>query len=338
METTTYVKDLEAIAKKYDYWDNSKSPYAFLVGYENDSQPGVVQKFLTKRMKGGTTFRECVQKMLNSCDPDIIIVEEFTGVKGVALNNYPTRIRVSDEKSNANMAMERRSQPLQSTQAVVENVFEGLGGIEGFEGIKNGLGALLTVERERHTRDMMIDRLNYEQKFREMEVASKMERLTEKLEILQLKNNELEAKLKKAELAVATLEDENEELELENEKYKPNKMLKDVGIGALTNVAMQLATKSPALRGLLGIDEEPVEPAKPQPSMGGNVGVKMDESNLTDGQKIALRTVNDIAEALITWPIPHLERFIKMMAFVEDNEERQLEMLEYITEQIEEGN
>lgn len=330
--------EIEAIAKKYDFWDNSKSPYAFLVGYENDTQPGVVNKFLTKRMKGGNAFRECVQKMLNSFNPDVIVVEEFTGIKGNQLNNYPTRVRVTDEKKAQQYGMEVKQQAF-SAQAVVDNVFDGLGGIEGFEGIKNGIGALLTVERERHTKDMMIDRLTWEHKFRDMENAQKMERLSDTIEQLKSNNKALEERLAKANNQIAELEDENETLVEENDKYKPNKMIKDVGISALTNVAMQLSTKSPVLRGLLGIEDEPTKDTTPTPQQPvGSVGVQMDESNLTEGQRIALKTINDIAQALTTWPIPHLERFIKMMAFVEDNEERQLEMMEYITEQIEDGN
>jgi hypothetical protein len=149
----------------------------------------------------------------------------------------------------------------------------------------------------------------------------------------------MQERLSKANNQIAELEDENDTLLEENEKYKPNKMIKDVGISALTNVAMQLSTKSPVLRGLLGIEDEPANntAAAPQEPVNG-VGLKVDESNLTEGQRIALRTINDIAQALSTWPIPHLERFIKMMAFVEDSEERQLDLLEYMKEQIEDGN
>jgi len=112
-------------------------------------------------------------------------------------------------------------------------------------------------------------------------------------------------------------------------------MFKEVGINALTNVAMQLATKSPSLRGILGLEDEPTGNQTPTaPANAANL-IDVDESTLSEGQKKTMAAIKDIAQALTTWPVPHLERFIKIMAFIEDNEERQLDLVDYIKEQIE---
>jgi hypothetical protein len=331
-----YLKEIEAIAKKFDYWDDSKSPYAFLVSYENDSSPGVSHKFITKRMKGGNAFRECVAKMLNNFTPDVIIVEEFTGVKGNPLSQYPVRIRLSDDNKDGNLPSQYAKNPVPQVSAL-DNVFEGLSGIEGFEGVKSGLGALLAFERERNTKDMMIDRLNYDQKFREFEMKAQVEKLEEQISRLSTENTHLKSQVNNHLAEIEGLEQENEELKSENEKYKPNKLIKDVGIGALTNVAMQLATKSPVLKGLLGLDEETAEtPSSPSSSSVGFV--QMDDSTLTESQKQIKRAINEIAQALTTWPVSHIDRFTKIMAYVEDNEERQVDLIEYINESLEQEN
>jgi len=328
-----YMKEIEAIAKKFDYWDESKSPYAFLVSYENDNNAGVTSKFITKRMKGGNAFRECIQKMIHNFTPDVIIIEEFTGVKGNALSQYPTRIRTREGNTNA-VPIHQMEQPRIQQQSI-ESMFEGLSGLEGFEGVKNGLGAILAFERERHTKDMMIDRLTYDQKFREMEMKNEMAKLQERVELLSRQNDELSSSLKHSKEQIGSLEDENDELREENERYKPHKMFKEVGINALTNVAMQLATKSPSLRGILGLEDEPTGNQTPTaPANAANL-IDVDESTLSEGQKKTMAAIKDIAQALTTWPVPHLERFIKIMAFIEDNEERQLDLVDYIKEQIE---
>jgi hypothetical protein len=180
----------------------------------------------------------------------------------------------------------------------------------------------------------MIDRLTYDQKFREMEMKNEMVKLQEKLEALVKYNDTLVNELKASSTQIGQLEDENDELREESERYKPNKMIKDVGISALTNVAMQLATKSTTLRGLLGITDEPADQPPSTASTSTKNLIDVDESTLTEGQKKTMAAIRDIAQALTTWPVPHIERFIKIMAFIEDNEERQLDMVEYISEQI----
>ncbi|PRY97735.1 hypothetical protein BY457_11115 [Marinilabilia salmonicolor] len=321
-----YLKEIESIARKYDYWDEAKSPYAFLVSYENDANPGIAHKFITKRMKGGTLFRECINKMMNNFTPDVIIIDEFTGIKGNALSNYPLRIRVSDEPApggtTANMPM---MQPIVAPSAI-DNVFEGLSGIEGFEGVKNGLGALLAFERERHTKDMMIDRLNYDRKFTELELKNHISALEEKLEKLTTENRELDDDLRQTRLSLESLETANEELKEENEQYKPNRLIKDVGIGAITNIAMQLATKSPILKGLLGIDED-----VNQSTSGPNQSQSKVESQITEATPKD-NTIREISEVLSTWTDASIEHLIHVMVFMENNPEGQLELLELINE------
>ena len=319
-----YLKEIEAIAKKYDYWDEAKSPYAFLVSYENDSNPGIAHKFITKRMKGGTLFRECINKMMNNFTPDVIIIDEFTGIKGNALSNYPLRIRVSDEPApggtTTNMPM---MQPMVAPSAI-DNVFEGLSGIEGFEGVKNGLGALLAFERERHTKDMMIDRLNYDRKFTELELKNHISALEEKLEKLTTENRELDDDLRQTRQSLESLETANEELKEENEQYKPNRLIKDVGIGAITNIAMQLATKSPMLKGLLGIDED-MNVAVP---VAGQSMSKTEAPPIDSTPKA--NTIREISQVLSTWPEASIDHLIHVMAYMENNVEGQLELLEII--------
>lgn len=321
-----YLKEIESIARKYDYWDEAKSPYAFLVSYENDANPGIAHKFITKRMKGGTLFRECINKMMNNFTPDVIIIDEFTGIKGNALSNYPLRIRVSDEpapgSTTANMPM---MQPMVAPSAI-DNVFEGLSGIEGFEGVKNGLGALLAFERERHTKDMMIDRLNYDRKFTELELKNHISALEEKLEKLTTENRELDDDLRQTRQSLESLETANEELKEENEQYKPNRLIKDVGIGAITNIAMQLATKSPMLKGLLGIDED-----VNQSTSGPNQSQSKVESQITEATPKD-NTIREISQVLSTWADASIEHLIHVMAFMENNPEGQLELLELINE------
>jgi hypothetical protein len=321
-----YLKEIESIARKYDYWDEAKSPYAFLVSYENDSNPGIAHKFITKRMKGGTLFRECINKMMNNFTPDVIIIDEFTGIKGNALSNYPLRIRVSDEPApggtTANMPM---MQPIVAPSAI-DNVFEGLSGIEGFEGVKNGLGALLAFERERHTKDMMIDRLNYDRKFTELELKNHISALEEKLEKLTTENRELDDDLRQTRLSLESLETANEELKEENEQYKPNRLIKDVGIGAITNIAMQLATKSPMLKGLLGIDEDVNQSIHGPIQSQSKVESPMAEATPKDN------TIREISEVLSTWTDASIEHLIHVMVFMENNPEGQLELLELINE------
>jgi hypothetical protein len=321
-----YLKEIESIARKYDYWDEAKSPYAFLVSYENDSNPGIAHKFITKRMKGGTLFRECINKMMNNFTPDVIIIDEFTGIKGNALSNYPLRIRVSDEPApggtTTNMPM---MQPMVAPSAI-DNVFEGLSGIEGFEGVKNGLGALLAFERERHTKDMMIDRLNYDRKFTELELKNHISALEEKLEKLTTENRELDDDLRQTRQSLESLETANEELKEENEQYKPNRLIKDVGIGAITNIAMQLATKSPMLKGLLGIDEDANQSIHGQVQSQSKVESLMAEATPKDN------AIREISQVLSTWADASIEHLIHVMAFMENNPEGQLELLELINE------
>jgi hypothetical protein len=328
-----YLKEIEAIAKKYDYWDESKSPYAFLVSYENDTNPGVAHKFITKRMKGGSTFRECVNKMITNFSPDVIVIDEYTGIKGNPLSQYPQRIRLSEESNQVPVPTPYQDNRPMAPTGLIDNVFDGLSGIEGFEGVKNGLGALLAFERERHTKDMMIDRLNYDRKFHEMEMKTQLSNVEERLERLVAENKQLNDELQQTRKTLESLEDANDELMLENEQYKPNKLIKEVGISTLTNVAMQLATKSPMLKGLLGIEDEPV--AQPKSAQNQTIDfVKADESQLNEQQRQTLKIVNEVANSLVTWPAEHINRFINIMAFIEDNEERQVELIQFINEQL----
>lgn len=327
-----YLKEIEAIAKKYDYWDEAKSPYAFLVSYENDSNPGVAHKFITKRMKGGSAFRECVGKMISNFSPDVIVIDEYTGIKGNSLNQYPIRIRLSEENGPMPLPAQIHEQRPVVPQGVIDNVFEGLSGIEGFEGVKNGLGALLAFERERHTKDMMIDRLNYDRKFQEMEMKSQLTGLEEKLERLISENQQLTHELNETRSQLEGLEDANEELKYENEQYKPNRLIREVGISTLTNVALQLATRSPMLKGLLGIEEDPGK------GSGQTVGTNRNDGPPSDGGTQQLpHPIHEIAQTLQTWPADHINRMIQIMAYVEDSPERQEDLIEYIQEQIQAG-
>lgn len=319
-----YLKEIEAIAKKYDYWDEAKSPYAFLVSYENDSNPGIAHKFITKRMKGGTVFRECINKMMNNFTPDVIIIDEYTGIKGNALSNYPLRIRVNEEPAPGTVPNNIPVMQPMAPPSAIDNVFEGLNGIEGFEGVKNGLGALLAFERERHTKDMMIDRLNYDRKFTEMELKNHISALEEKLEKLSEANQELESELNHTREALEDLESANEELKEENEQYKPNRLIKDVGIGAITSIAMQLANKSPMLKGLLGIDGEISAASAVPPQQTPNV------EGVTETPSAKANTIREITQALNSWSEEAINHLIHVMAYMENNVEGQLELLEII--------
>lgn len=328
-----YKQEIERMAKKYDHWDSKKQPYALML-YSLEGDRKI--QFNTMKFVGGEAFRENVNCLLESCSPDVILIDEFSGMKGKPLNKEPMRIEIKEQPHNEPRTVVERQvvvqQPVQAPQ--YDSLLQGLEGIEGFESVKSGLGAVIAFERNIAQKNQEIQELRFNERLKLMESQSKIERLEDKLDATLKELNQLRHEKDRYESEIEDLEDELETLREEVQKHQPHKMVQSTLQGIGSNFLMQMVEKSPKMRGMLGFDDLPDAPVSAPKAANDFVGG--DDSQLTDAQREIKRTVNDIAGALATWPVRHLRNIIKIIAYIEDNEQRQDLIKTFIDQQINE--
>lgn len=333
MEKRGKMLEIERIAKKYDHWDENKQPYALLIwSIEGDRK----SQFNTQRFVGGESFRENIKVLMTSCNPDAIEIEEFSGVKGKLLNKLPLRIEMREQQSA--ITQPQPPQMLYVPQPQVDNTqnfdqvmaaMNGLEGLEGFDQVKNGLGAVVAFERNLSQKKLEMQEMKFTQQFQLMEMNSQMIRLQDKLEAAERDNKNLTMQNDQYESRIEDLEDEIEDLTGQVKKLSPMNVIQGIG----SSVLMQLVEKSPKLQGMLGLGDAPADvPAAAAPKAHDFVGI--DDSKLTDAQREIKRTVNDIANAVATWPVRHIRHLIKAVTFMEDNEQHQVELVNFIDESL----
>lgn len=318
--------EIERVAGKYDHWDATNQPYALLIwSIEGDKK----SQFNTQRFVGADLFRENIKCLMKSCNPDAIEIEEYSGMKGKLLNKTPVRIEMREQQETPTpqpqmVYIPQPTTPVESPDfSQMMAAISGLGGIEGLDQVKNGLGAVVAFERKLSQNNLEKQQMEFSQKLQMLEMNSQLQRLSDKLEAAEKENRHLQMQNEQYEGQIEELEDEIGDLQGQVKRLQPMNVIQGVG----SSVLMQLVEKSPKLQGMLGLGEAPASaPVAPQ----AHDFVGRDDSTLTDAQREIKRTVNDIANAVATWPVRHIRNLIKAVTFMEDNENHQSELTQFI--------